>query len=445
MNRVVIPVVAVAMALAFAAGPPRTGEAMGSPRLHTELEESTPARDTVIDSALGHVLLVFSGPVEARLSRVRWVGPAGDTLSLEVSAVPDQPHILTAEPPPAVNGAQRLLWLTVSADGHQVSGTIPFVADIPGLTAPDTTSASDEMVGGESGGSGRSTISRERDAGPTARLAVGGLGMFCLLGFAGLLWFGAGTTILEEPRSHQITSILGLGATVLLSLDVFLWLAELQPQGASLATTLSVVMETRTGVAEVGRVALTAAAFLLFTGTRAVQLGALGAMLAVVAGALGGHQATIQPLVSLPANGLHLGAAAVWTGAVLLLGTWPTTADPAAEAGWTFERIALRVSSAALLASAVILVTAIVQQLIYLPSIGALAATTYGNLLLAKSAGFLALVGFGAYNRFRLIPALARSERGHVRLRRSVRIELIVLIIVVLVAVALSQVQPPVD
>lgn len=446
MNRVVIPGLAgVAVAVAFAAGQPSAGEAVGSPRLHTELEESTPARDTVIDTALEHVILVFSGPIEARLSRVRWVGPAGDTLSLEVAAVPDQPHVLTAEPPPAVNGTQRLLWLAVSADGHQVSGTIPFVADIPGLAAPDTTSARDETIRADGGGPDGSMISGEQGAGSTARLAVGGLGMFCLLGFAGLLWFGTGTTILEEPRLHQTASVLGLGATVLLSLDVLLWLTELQPQGTSLATTLGVVVETRTGVVEVGRVALAAAAFLLFTGTRAVQLGALGAMLAVVAGALGGHQATIQPLVSLPANGLHLGAAAVWTGAVLLLGTWPATADPAAEAGWTFERIALRVSSAALLASAVILVTAIIQQLLYLPSIGALTATTYGNLLLAKSAGFLALVGFGAYNRFRLIPALSRTERGDVPLRRSVRIELIVLIVVVLVAVALSQVPPPTD
>jgi copper transport protein len=171
-------------------------------------------------------------------------------------------------------------------------------------------------------------------------------------------------------------------------------------------------------------------------------------MLAVVAGALGGHQAAITPLVSLPANGLHLGAAAVWVGGVLLLGVWPATRGDAdggdvAGAGWTFARVARSVSSAALLASGVILVTAIVQDVLYLPSIGALFSSTYGNLLLAKSAGFGALVAFGAYNRFRLIPMLSTAEDSGRPLRRSVRFELVVMIVVVLVAVALGQVPPP--
>jgi copper transport protein len=170
-------------------------------------------------------------------------------------------------------------------------------------------------------------------------------------------------------------------------------------------------------------------------------------MLAVVVGALGGHQAAIAPLISLPANGLHLGAAAVWTGGILLLGIWPSRTDPATEVGWTFPRIAIRVSSAALLASATILVTGIVQEVLYLPSVGSLFSSTYGYLLLAKSGGFVALVGFGAYNRFRLIPALVTGaeEEGHTPLRRSVRLELIVVVIVVLVAVALAQVPPPIE
>lgn len=434
---------------ACAAGLLLAAAASGAPpeRPHTELEASTPTRDTVLTAPLDDVVLIFSGPVEARLSRVRWVSPAGDTLGLEVSAAPDRPHVLVAQAPPATNGPQKLLWLTVSADGHQVSGTIPFSADIPGLAAPDTTTAPGGAVPGGAGDAepaSRNGVGRTDGAAgvtPAARLAVGGLGMFCLLGFAGLLWFGLGTTILDEPRSHRVASILGLGATVLLSLDLVLWLSELRLPGTDLSTTLAAVIDTRTGIVEVGRVALAAAAFLLFTGARGVRVGAVAAMLAVVVGALGGHQATIQPLVSLPANGLHLGAAAVWTGGVLLLGAWPLVEGAEGGTGWTFERIARRVSSAALLASGVILVTAVVQDLLYLPSLGALLDSTYGNLVVAKGAGFAALVGFGAYNRFRLIPGLERA-RGEVSLRRSVRLELVVIIVVVLVAVALAQVPP---
>jgi copper transport protein len=453
MKRVATIVGACALALLVVGFGPPTRDL-----LHTELEESTPARDTVITTALERVVLVFSGPVEPKLSSIRWLGPAGDTISLDVSAPPDQPHVLVASAPPAVNGPQSLEWRTVSVDGHQVAGTIPFTADIPALASEGATAAADTLAASTAdsvaaganpaGPAGASRPETRATVPSTARLAVGGLGMFCLLGFAGLLWYGMGTTILDEPRSHRLTSILGMGATVLLSLDAVLWLAQVRLPGADLSATLSAVLDTRSGLVVAMQVALTLLAFLVFTGTHAVRFGAVVGMLAVVAGALGGHQASITPLASLPANGLHLGAAAVWTGGILLLGIWPTRTDPGVYVGWTFPRVALRVSSAALLASATILVTGVVQDVLYLPSIGSMFSSTYGNLLLAKTGGFLALVGFGAYNRFRLIPAMsgdADSDADSTPLRRSVRLELLVVVVVVLVAVALAQVPPPLE
>lgn len=449
MKRVASIVGACALALlAVGFAPPKRG------LLHTELKESTPARDTTITSALDQVVLVFSGAVEPKLSSIRWLGPAGDTISLDVSAPPDQPHILVGSAPPAVNGPQALDWRTVSVDGHQVAGTISFTADIPALAASDTAAAPESaplaQPGGEApAGPARSGGPETRATVPSrARLAVGGLGMLCLLGFAGLLWFGMGTTILDEPRSHRLTSVLGMGATILLALDAVLWLAQVRLPDADLSATLSAVLDTRSGLVVAAQVTLAAFAFLVFTGTHAVRFGALIAMLAVVAGALGGHQASIEPLISLPANGLHLGAAAVWTGGILLLGIWPSRTAPGVDVGWTFPRIAIRVSSAALLASATILVTGIVQDVLYLPSIGSLFSSAYGNLLLVKTGGFLALVGFGAYNRFRLIPAMsadADSDADVMPLRRSVRVELLVVVVVVLVAVALAQVPPPLE
>lgn len=447
------PLAGAAPAASASHGP--TVRAVESEKLHTELEASTPARDTTLTTPLERIVLVFSGPIEAKLSQVRWVGPAGDTVSIEISAASDRPHVLIGEAPPAVNGRQRLLWRTVSIDGHQVSGEIPFDADVPGLAQPVTGEpGATDAAGPDSlaepstdrDGGGTDDTRVDDDLGPsTGRLVVGALGLFCLLGFAGLLWFGSGSTILDEPRSHRLASILGLGAFVLLALDLVLWLSELRVPGNDLAGTFALVLETRSGLVEIGRVVLAGIAFMLFAGTRGVKLGAVVAMLAVVFGALGGHQASIRPLISLPTNGLHLGAAAVWTGGILLLGVWPARSETAAGVGWTFRRVALRVSTAALWASAAILVTAAIQDLLYLPSLGALFTTGYGKLLLAKGGGFAALVGFGAYNRFRLIPALDEAGASAARLRRSVRLELIAVIVVVFVAVALAQVPPPVQ
>ncbi|MFQ5529646.1 MAG: copper resistance CopC/CopD family protein [Gemmatimonadota bacterium] len=416
--------------------------------LHIELESSVPAQGDTVRTGLDGATLLFSGPVEPKLSSVRWIGAAGDTASLRVRGAEDRPHVLLTDAPPGENGPQKLVWRTVSADGHQAAGEILFVMAAPEFVAPpaaEITAVPDPPAVGEARESGQGEATGA-EAFSTSRIVARGLGMFCLLGFAGLLWFGLGTKILEEPQPHRLASILGLGAILLLAVDLLLWTMNLRLPGAGLGETLSAVVGTRSGAVEVWRVGLAGAAFLLFTGTGLVRLGSVLAMAAAVIGALGGHQATIRPLIALPVNGLHLGAASVWTGGLLLLASWP--AGTRAEdmlTGWTFPRIVRRVSAAALLASGVILVTAIVQDLLYLPSVGALFSSGYGKLLLAKSVGFTALIGFGAYNRFRLIPALEASESGARPLQKGVRLEVIVVAVTVLVAVVLAQVPPPLD
>jgi copper transport protein len=417
-------------------------------RLHIDLESSVPAHGDTVRTGLDGATLLFSGPIEPRLTSVRWIGAAGDTVSLRVTGMPDQPNTVVTEAPPGENGPQKLIWRTVSVDGHQAAGEISFVVAAPEFAEPSAAvitaapeepaeRAEQEFGGGESAGAAEFS---------TSRITARGLGLFCLLGFAGLLWFGLGTKILEEHRPHRLASILGLGAILLLAVDLLLWMSELRVPGAGLGETFGAVLGVRSGAVEIWRVGLAGAAFLLFTGTGLLRLGSVLAMAAVVIGALGGHQATIEPLISLPVNALHLGAASVWTGGLLLLASWPADAlVEDMETGWTFARVARRVSAAALLASAVILVTAIAQDVINLPSLGSLFDSGYGKLLLAKSVGFAALIGFGIYNRFRLIPALVAGETGARPLQKGVRLEVIVVAVTVLIAVVLAQVPPPID
>jgi copper transport protein len=414
----------------------------GPTRLHIELESSAPADGDTVRAALDGITLVFSAAVESRLSSVRWVSEAGDTVSLRVSADPERPEALVTDAPPGENGNQKLVWRTVSADGHQVAGEISFVVAAAEFVAPAAAAivAAPDAVVSETVGAESASASSEY---PTSRIVARGLGMFCLLGFAGLLWFGFGTTMLDEPGPHRIASILGMTAVALLAVDLLLWTTSLRLPGVGLGETLAIVGDTRSGAVEIWRTGLAGIAFLLFTGTGLGRLGSVLAMTAVVIGSLGGHQATIEPMLSLPANALHLGAAAVWTGGLLLVSTWPADAAIEPHSGWTMRRVVRRVSSAALLASGVILITALAQDLILLPSLGAIFSSEYGKLLLVKSAGFAALIGFGAYNRFRLIPALEADEAAARPLRRSVRLEVVVVIVTVLVAVALAQVPPP--
>ena len=78
----------------------------------------------------------------------------------------------------------------------------------------------------------------------------------------------------------------------------------------------------------------------------------------------------------------------------------------------------------------------------FVDDLGAYTSTPYGRGLLAKWAGFLILVGFGAYHRFRVIPYLEEERDGRA-LRRMVRLETIVMLAVVMVAAWLARVSPP--
>jgi putative copper export protein len=107
----------------------------------------------------------------------------------------------------------------------------------------------------------------------------------------------------------------------------------------------------------------------------------------------------------------------------------------------TYARSVRRVSGLAFWAVVAVAVTGILQTWLFLEAPSALFASTYGWLVLGKVAGLAALVGFGAYHRFRLVPA-SESAAGATKLASSVSRELIVAAAVVTLAAVLSHIPP---
>jgi putative copper export protein len=155
---------------------------------------------------------------------------------------------------------------------------------------------------------------------------------------------------------------------------------------------------------------------------------------AVLTSGVLGHALARSPLAAIPAKAVHLGAAAAWLGGLVRL----TGADPDAA---DFPRLARRVSSVALIAVAVIAATGVLQAALLLPNLPAVWGSGYGRLVLAKAGGLAALVALGAFHRFRLLPRLDAGSAP--TLRRSVRREILVFAVVLLVAAWLAQVPPP--
>lgn len=175
--------------------------------------------------------------------------------------------------------------------------------------------------------------------------------------------------------------------------------------------------------------------------TRSGRAAAGLALVALLTGAAAGHAAGISPWVSVPANAIHLGAVSVWLGGLLLLLLVPD--GPTDGSGrWHYDSVLRAVSGAALLSVLLITASGMVQSAVFVGDLAAFTGTTYGRGVLLKWAGLIMLIGFGAYHRSRTIPAVQQDadSRG---LRRTVRFETIVMLVVVMVAAWLARVSPP--
>jgi copper transport protein len=391
------------------------GPGSASAIVHAHLVASSPAAGDTLGQPPAEVRLVFSEPVEAALAGIRLVRPGGAVLELPARADPADVRVVVAPLPALDAGGYRVVWRVVSADGHTVSGDYAFYLEGAGaevLAAPPPPPA---------------------DPRPTPpvglRTAVEGLAMAALLLFAGSLLF-------LDPRVRtvpRLAAALALVAPLLLAGDFLAWAVIASP-GADPAAALARASRTTPGRIELVRLGLVLLAAWALALARRPRPAAILALAAVLASGGLGHALARSPLVSIPAKAVHLGAAAAWLGALVRL----AGADPDAE---VFPPLARRVSSVALISVAVIGATGILQAALLLPELPALWESGYGRLVLAKAGGLAALVALGAFHRFRLLPHL--DSGGAPTLRRSVRREILVFAVVLLVAAWLAQVPPP--
>jgi putative copper export protein len=240
---------------------------------------------------------------------------------------------------------------------------------------------------------------------------------------------------------RNVTTAFAVAAPVLLGAHLVTWLINTSPDLRFDPAWATSALGTTVGQIELWRVGLTILAlwaWWLARRTRVALAFAAGAV--AVSGAVG-HSAAIAPVWAVPAKAIHLLASAVWVGGLFWL-----VIRPAGDDVMLFASDAERVSSRALWAVVAVAFTGIVQTRLFLASWAGLVTSAYGLLVLAKTAGLLALVAFGAYHRQRLIPRLATAARNATDvgvLRASVAREVVVIAIVILLGGLLAYVPPP--
>ncbi|ABM10645.1 putative copper resistance protein (CopC) (plasmid) [Paenarthrobacter aurescens TC1] len=132
----------VRVRLAFAAALLIPAFAAAPAMAHDALESTTPAKDTTVTTAPGVVSLTLSEPpmdtAQLKLSVITVTDETGKTLS-DGNVSVDGPTISTAIAGGS-NGAYKVLWRTVSSDGHPIEGSYAFTVQDPAQAVPATQS-----------------------------------------------------------------------------------------------------------------------------------------------------------------------------------------------------------------------------------------------------------------------------------------------------------------
>jgi copper transport protein len=437
---------------------------------HATLVGTVPTADGVIDGVPEAVELRFDEPVETTDGAIRVFGPDGARVDLGTVEPDDGGATLRASLDSAATtpGTYTVAWRVTSEDSHTLTGSFVF-----------------------HNGTRTGAVAVDQQGGDTTVDVVGGIGRW--LGLAGTLTAvgatavallrprgeasdvthddadpldgprpapgaGAGTATLTAPdritppvaasgidaasarlRMLTIAGALVGAAGALIALVALLAESAGRGLGDALSLVPDLAPDTHAGQLALFRVALgvgAGAAAALAPVWRRSPLPALAlATAALFAASLAGHAWTAPSRwVAVASDMAHVGAVAVWVGglvALLLVLPLATSAERVC--------LATRFSGLALVAVAVVAASGSISGWQQVRGLDALTSTAYGQLLVAKVAGFGVLVALGWVNRARLVPLV---ERTVAPLQRSLRLETLVAALVLAVTAALIH-QPP--
>ena len=411
-------------------------------RMHATLLSSEPAAKATLTASPSRIRLVFSEEIEPSLGRIRLVAPGGRITTLASAGDPhDVAALIAPVTSPLEPGRYRVEWRIVSEDGHPIDGAYFFTVSAPvdstrppaiaTPTAPTPTpepepAASDTAAAG-------STLAEV----PVVPATLRGLAIGALTAFAGLLGFlVTRRTPAPQPRAARLVRRLALATAVLVPLHLVAWALAVSPDHSLGGDTIAALLASGPGKVELARTVLALLAAWALLLVRRERLALFIAFVAILAGSATGHSAAIHPEWGIPARALHLLAVAAWLGGLLWLVTVDRSDAPAAIVE------AQRVSTLALTAVIVVTFSGVVQTRLFLPVWGDLVQSPYGLIVLAKVAGVGVLVLFGVHHRFRVLPRLADDvvARGFTP---SLRREIVVMSLIVLLGGLLAYVSPP--
>ena len=396
---------------------------------HAELQYTTPAEGAVLAEAPSSVEFVFGEPVSLVPDGFQLYDGSGAHRALPVEEL--DATVSATLPSKLADGSYTLGWRVVSDDSHPISGVLSFTVGRAGASVPTIVTS---------------------DAGPVDVLygvltAFGYLGLFSLVGLTAFDLFVARTTAAGR-QLPRVAALLTVSAYL-----VLVPLTAVRERGLGLGALVdpAVIITGWSGGAVLTLVLAICGAALMLLRARLPRregfwVGTAGAAAALVSVLAVGHTRTFGPSwLVMGADLVHAATAAVWLGGLVALVLHVTRArrrkDDPVEVAMVLGRFSTLAGGVVVLLG----LTGTALAVVMVGSVTALFGSTYGLMLLAKLAIVAVIGGLAAWNRFGLVPRLARGgiegQAWH-RLALAIRLEAVGVVLVIGLTSALTLQNP---
>jgi copper transport protein len=415
---------------------------------HAVLLRTIPSSSQTLARPPDEVRLLFSEPIDIVFSGVHVLDAAGKLVDKGDARVdPDDDHQLVVSLPPALpNGIYSVTWRSLSTiDVHPDAGTYRLFVGVPVAVATPPVAGGLNLTGATP----ETTLGRWWFY--VAASLFGGVMAAWKLVVDPLL--ADGPADIRAVLNRRVHRVIVVGGVLLVVGTLFTALAQAAaaadvPLPDAFGQPLSdLLLRGRFSAIWWPRIGLEVAALLLvaFAGLEGLAADCALAMLpgVLLTSSLTSHGAALPGIagVGIVVDWLHIAGATAWVGGLVsLLMCLPVLWRHAA-----LSRLTTRFSRFALAASALVILSGVVQAVFEVGSWSALIDTSYGVLVLVKIAllgAMLALAGFNTW-RGRLQFDSGDAKLGQLRaLPRGIGAELVLGVVVLAVAAVLTSTPP---
>ncbi|WP_400241570.1 copper resistance CopC/CopD family protein [Niallia sp. JL1B1071] len=412
---------------------------------HAYITNSTPTENEILETAPNNVYIEFNEKIQTGFTILNVLNSSGervDQKNVKIDTNTEKSITVDLEPD-LPNDIYTVEWRIVSADGHSISGMIPFsIGELPeGATFP-TQQENGNML------TFISTMINK------SFLYIGfSLYMGLLLFY--LIWYKSkklSNSLIKRTKTVSITAIVFLAISIIST--IFIQTQSYAGGGLlasiSISNLLETLKNTKEGTIWILQIILLVIlyvshlsiwkkeAYLIGKLWVIPGLAFLGIMLSKAF--LGHPSSSPYETVAILFNFTHMVAASIWLGGMLVIILFLREGIFAREGEghdlyWSsMEKYSLW----ALFSVAALAISGTINASLLVPDFHSLVSTAYGKVLLIKVALLVLMLIFGAYH---LVSRLLLKKKNFYKL--SIKIEIGLGILVLLVTSAFTQIQTP--